>query len=137
MEYHILAILFGVFLLLAVLIWLLLRFIKKKKKEAQFIKNSIPQEVLDMFNDAEEKSKQGYKDPYDLSWEIAKENSEYLKGGNNGTESIDTRTGTSNIQEHRVGERPDKFQPMDDGRDRQVEAWDKHDTRSNRKLGRI
>ena len=77
-------ILVGIFVLtlLVIAILLIFRLIKKRKKE-KMLKESIPQEVLDDFNYAEQKLKGGINedgtvnkdsDPYSILWEITKRN---------------------------------------------------------------
>ena len=106
-NYYIIGMVVGAILLLAIVIWFLLRVIKKRKKEKQTIAG-IPDDILSDFVEAEKRIKGGEADgnPYQILWEVARER-------NRNFQEARPDTTTGQIQSPGVGETIDNSKPTD------------------------
>lgn len=102
MNANMIIMIFCVVALICLGLWIYLR--SRKNKSNKVNPQDIPQEVLEIYNEAEqEKKKHPEKEPYQILWEVTKKHHDYsklIKGGeNNGTtEGINNGRGTPDIQ---------------------------------------
>lgn len=93
-NYYLVGMIIGVILLLAIIIWFILRWIKKRKQNKLLLdaKTGLPLDVINDFNEAERRLKENKENgnPYKILWEIARE-----RGSKSGNKSaIFSTTGT-------------------------------------------
>lgn len=94
----------GIILLLGIGIWIIVRKIRKKKKFERSLRENIPQDVLDIFNEVEEKMKGGMKygvtnnqasNPYAILWEVIQRRNQNREPEPTGTREVESSVETS------------------------------------------